>query len=68
MDYLQYSTQEKTTEAAYNGFKPYYKWITFNTDGSGAMSDTVWCFKPYYKWITFNTKTSCKYRYLVFLF
>ena len=39
------------------GFKPYYKWITFNTvklnmpakdkDGKG--------FKPYYKWITFNT-------------
>ena len=38
-------------------FKPYYKWITFNTskykkpDGLASIIG----FKPYYKWITFNT-------------
>ena len=37
-------------------FKPYYKWITFNTlileDIAFSMT---YSFKPYYKWITFNT-------------
>ena len=40
----------------FEGFKPYYKWITFNT--YGAVCDTYndfLGFKPYYKWITFNT-------------
>ena len=37
-------------------FKPYYKWITFNTN----KREEIWeyiksSFKPYYKWITFNT-------------
>ena len=43
-------------------FKPYYKWITFNTiwtDGR-TQTDTT-SFKPYYKWITFNTITNKKY-------
>ena len=37
-------------------FKPYYKWITFNTTRSiGKRTNNSRCFKPYYKWITFNT-------------
>ena len=38
-----------------NRFKPYYKWITFNTKSvvSGYLFSLS--FKPYYKWITFNT-------------
>ena len=38
------------------GFKPYYKWITFNTVDPRVNSRRLEsCFKPYYKWITFNT-------------
>ena len=37
-------------------FKPYYKWITFNTHYASTAGDlTTLGFKPYYKWITFNT-------------
>ena len=37
-------------------FKPYYKWITFNTYGVEHKTQNLYqCFKPYYKWITFNT-------------
>ena len=37
-------------------FKPYYKWITFNTIlPVTILSPTLKGFKPYYKWITFNT-------------
>ena len=36
-------------------FKPYYKWITFNTLEEELESIRNLCFKPYYKWITFNT-------------
>ena len=37
-------------------FKPYYKWITFNTRTSHSIrSFNIISFKPYYKWITFNT-------------
>ena len=37
-------------------FKPYYKWITFNTfDGDVIGLIAELSFKPYYKWITFNT-------------
>ena len=40
-------------------FKPYYKWITFNTYlYLHQMSNKLYRFKPYYKWITFNTKRS----------
>ena len=38
-------------------FKPYYKWITFNTVMSYNVNDLEMSFKPYYKWITFNTIT-----------
>ena len=36
-------------------FKPYYKWITFNTGNGWKNYRRSWGFKPYYKWITFNT-------------
>ena len=39
------------------GFKPCYKWITFNTKvmkDLGFMTNYK-SFKPCYKWITFNT-------------
>ena len=38
-----------------NSFKPYYKWITFNTDDQETRYSEAVSFKPYYKWITFNT-------------
>ena len=41
-------------------FKPYYKWITFNTFGHLLRKMQLLCFKPYYKWITFNTKDLSK--------
>ena len=31
MDYLQYPEYNKVIEILKDGFKPYYKWITFNT-------------------------------------
>ena len=31
MDYLQYLTGKQLKECWDQGFKPYYKWITFNT-------------------------------------
>ena len=41
-----------------NCFKPYYKWITFNTKLPDSIINSVQylSFKPYYKWITFNTQ------------
>ena len=36
-------------------FKPYYKWITFNTHKLQLQRFLELSFKPYYKWITFNT-------------
>ena len=36
-------------------FKPYYKWITFNTMILKILDVLLTSFKPYYKWITFNT-------------
>ena len=37
-------------------FKPYYKWITFNTENKcKEYEEFGYGFKPYYKWITFNT-------------
>ena len=55
MDNLQYSSRRQSKRAMYS-FKPYYKWITFNTtrDFNELPSDKK-SFKPYYKWITFNT-------------
>ena len=56
MDYLQYFDDETHDRIALRSFKPYYKWITFNTL-SKNISNTfhILSFKPYYKWITFNT-------------
>ena len=57
MDYLQYKYGfPEGSSANYTGFKPYYKWITFNTLWKWLdMLLTLNSFKPYYKWITFNT-------------
>ena len=58
MDYLQYEISANYSKArAEFSFKPYYKWITFNTKYKKEvfkMRDLKG-FKPYYKWITFNT-------------
>ena len=32
MDYLQYFPFGRFPSSSYSSFKPYYKWITFNTD------------------------------------
>ena len=58
MDYLQY--QNKNYIGGFkndDSFKPYYKWITFNTEECPQSPRRAGelCFKPYYKWITFNT-------------
>ena len=62
MDYLQYCKCQ-TYHMTYHymqGFKPYYKWITFNTIELGDLIRSYDLrFKPYYKWITFNTKSKC---------
>ena len=58
MDYLQYISFVICLSSAFLflGFKPYYKWITFNTDNITINISNLSCsFKPYYKWITFNT-------------
>ena len=40
------------------GFKPCYKWMTFNTKMPRHLIEELnkWCFKPCYKWMTFNTR------------
>ena len=44
------------------GFKPYYKWNTFNTqDEFFHHQALVYSFKPYYKWNTFNTRRGAQY-------
>ena len=61
MEYLQY-IMNRNTLIIKSGFKPYYKWNTFNTKCMDtAIEMNFLSFKPYYKWNTFNT-TSC-YRY-----
>ena len=55
MDYLQYEWDAKNVKYIKLGFKPYYKWITFNTNISINPPLGSLGFKPYYKWITFNT-------------
>ena len=42
----------------FEGFKPYYKWITFNTYKILEWGFPLRSFKPYYKWITFNTAST----------
>ena len=59
MDYLQYLKKWLKTGYKYFSFKPYYKWITFNTvitELEVFISKWTKSFKPYYKWITFNTE------------
>ena len=54
--------KNRTPERTLISFKPYYKWITFNTlvliitERKKEQS-----FKPYYKWITFNTNRGMYY-------
>ena len=57
MDYLQYWGNKWGWQfVSFSSFKPYYKWITFNTSTATQNSNTyIPSFKPYYKWITFNT-------------
>ena len=56
MEYLQYY-KEVSEEALRDGFKPYYKWNTFNTIQLNLKKKQcmLFRFKPYYKWNTFNT-------------
>ena len=56
MDYLQYACFKINTISLLC-FKPYYKWITFNTLLVACGVSVPESFKPYYKWITFNTST-----------
>ena len=58
MDYLQYLYQlNQQQRDNTQGFKPCYKWITFNTyeETSEELQEKKGSFKPCYKWITFNT-------------
>ena len=55
MDYLQYPTLLIKSLILPFSFKPYYKWITFNTQTVLNHCNSPQSFKPYYKWITFNT-------------
>ena len=56
MDYLQYRFYGTSGRKWENySFKPYYKWITFNTRKELRRNFYNCSFKPYYKWITFNT-------------
>ena len=62
MDYLQYLSKfNKMTGRSIVSFKPYYKWITFNTKYEYISTLLNCCFKPYYKWITFNTENAQKF-------
>ena len=58
MDNLQYKLIRLGRKAkATTSFKPYYKWITFNTIYAFRyICYKIQRFKPYYKWITFNTE------------
>ena len=57
MDYLQYQEIGFSWKLLERSFKPYYKWITFNTIKALLLMtvNRMQGFKPYYKWITFNT-------------
>ena len=69
MDNLQYSKNIVGLLNSYIGFKPYYKWITFNTLLERHDQKLEYGFKPYYKWITFNTNcgtnliSKCQYSF-----
>ena len=57
MDDLQYDEDEEDMiQADKRGFKPCYKWMTFNTKFSDGENKVIReRFKPCYKWMTFNT-------------
>ena len=56
MEYLQYYQMQGYDPVMVIGFKPYYKWNTFNTKHVCRHRDCCdKSFKPYYKWNTFNT-------------
>ena len=57
MDYLQYLITNLVLKSLVTGFKPCYKWITFNTKSMRPEDRKFYfSFKPCYKWITFNTE------------
>ena len=56
MDSLQYVSKHAHLDFLYEGFKPCYKWIAFNTYNLYYKSIAFEIsFKPCYKWIAFNT-------------
>ena len=55
MDNLQYDSGGDDSSSDSSGFKPCYKWITFNTPRQNILNPPILSFKPCYKWITFNT-------------
>ena len=55
MEYLQYPNRRRSASLALLGFKPCYKWNTFNTQRSSTFERDRRSFKPCYKWNTFNT-------------
>ena len=57
MEYLQYLDKDQITQMNDKiGFKPCYKWNTFNTTNEDDLILDCFSFKPCYKWNTFNTK------------
>ena len=58
MDNLQYCNIKFLGGIKMRSFKPYYKWIIFNTKFDNVEVGEYYSFKPYYKWIIFNTRSS----------
>ena len=57
MEYLQYSqAYSEDVVSSEVGFKPYYKWNTFNTiEDRIVVQRYNYSFKPCYKWTAFST-------------
>ena len=56
MEYLQYLHEVGKMQKALEGFKPYYKWNTFNTiEDRIVVQRYNYSFKPCYKWTAFST-------------
>ena len=55
MTFNTWFNMEDSHRLTRESFKPYYKWMTFNTDRKFRREDILIRFKPYYKWMTFNT-------------
>ena len=49
-------SERVSVENVKEGFKPCYKWNTFNTKIASSYEELGACFKPCYKWNTFNTE------------